>query len=389
MSGDEEGRGPEAPHGPRDVARPSRILRRPAPTMVDIARASGVSQATVSRILSGAPTPVRVGQGTRDRVMAVASELGYRPNPHARGLRGAPTMLLGVIVREITEPFFAGAIEAVTTEAGGHGYNVVLGHAHGRADEAIALHGVLETRHCDGLLLLGDVSDQPSLVEDLRRSSLPVVALWQGSPLEGIPTVNVDNRWGIYAALDRLVGLGHRQIAFIGGRRIGDVRERRAAFRSYMKRHALEIPDGYVQLLDGSAEAGDVGMRELMALPVPPTAIVASTDVVAIGALHAAAELGVRIPDDVSVIGFDDIPAARFGVPSLTTLHQPVGEMAAVAVRIAVDAIGGSAEPGVTSRPNHLLRPTLVERRSVGPAPVRAHLQTTSGNGVPRPDSST
>jgi DNA-binding LacI/PurR family transcriptional regulator len=369
MSRDDE-RGSSDITPPPDEVAAAGSPRHPVSRMVDIARASGVSQATVSRILSGAPTSVRIGQATRDRVITVARDLGYRLNPHARGLRGAPTMLLGLIVREITEPFFAGAIEALTAEAAARGYNVVLGHAHGRADEAIALRGVLETRHCDALLLVGDVGDQPSLLEDLRHSSLPMVGLWQGSPLPGIPTVNVDNRLGTYLALDELLRRGHRRIAFIGGRRIGDVRERRAAFRQYAKRHGLELPTGCVQLVDGSAEAGDAAMRALMTLPVPPTAVVASTDIVAIGALYAAADLGVRVPQDVSVIGFDDIPAARFSIPALTTLRQPVGEMAAVAVRIAIDLIGMHGEAPAASGPDHVLQPTLIERRSVGIAPA-------------------
>ena len=105
----------------------------------------------------------------------------YRPNPLARGLRGSRTMLLGVIVREITDPFFAGAVDAVSAEASRRGYNVVLGHAHGRTDEALALRAVLETRHCDAILLLGDTSDQPRLLDDLRHANVHVVGMWQGS----------------------------------------------------------------------------------------------------------------------------------------------------------------------------------------------------------------
>ena len=150
-------------------------------TMRDIARATGLSQSTVSRVLNRTPTVVPIAEKTRERVIATAKQLGYRPNPLARGLRGASTMLLGVIVRDITDPFFAGAIEAVTVEASRRGYNVVLGHAHARADEAIALWGVLEARHCDAIVLLGDMRDQPRLIEDLAGRARPVVALWQGS----------------------------------------------------------------------------------------------------------------------------------------------------------------------------------------------------------------
>src|SRR6185503_7353391 len=151
--------------------------RDPAPTMRDIASLAGVSQSTVSRVLNDVATRVPITEDTRSRVTAAARQLGYRPNPLARGLRGAPTMLLGAVVRDITDPFFSGAIEALSEAARSRGYNLVLGHARGRADEALALTAVLETRHCDAIVLLGDLQDQPSLLADLKDSIVPVVAL--------------------------------------------------------------------------------------------------------------------------------------------------------------------------------------------------------------------
>src|SRR5919197_5639950 len=220
---------------------------RALPTMRDIARLAGVSQSTVSRVLNDAPTRVPIAAETRERVTEAARTLGYRPNPLARGLRGAPTMLIGAVVRDITDPFFAGAIEALSVEARGRGYNVVLGHAHGRADEALELTAVLETRHCDAIVILGDMQDQPRLLADLRTSLVPVVAMWQGSsPLEG-PTVDVDNRAGILAALNHLVELGHERIAFVSGRPLGDIRERQAAFEAFMLDRFDAVPEGYVQ----------------------------------------------------------------------------------------------------------------------------------------------
>ena len=155
---------------------PGRIV-----TMQDIARESGVSQSTVSRVLNDAATTVPIAAVTRERVLEAADRLGYRPNPLARGLRGAKTMLLGIIVREISDPFFATAVEAVSVRARERGYNVVLGSAHSEAHEAIELHAVLETRHCDGIIVLGDMRDQPRLLDDLAASKVPVVALWTGS----------------------------------------------------------------------------------------------------------------------------------------------------------------------------------------------------------------
>lgn len=317
--------------------------------MRDIADAAGVSQSTVSRILSGEATVVPVAPETRERVLAISDEMRYRPNPLARGLRGAQTMLLGVIVRDITDPFFAGAIDAISREALGRGYNVVLGNVHGKGDEAIALRVVLETRHCDAILLLGDTSDQPSVTAELLESQVPVVALWQGGALPGIPTVNVDNAAGIEAALDHLVALGHRQIAFISGQSLGDTERRRDAYQTYLLRHGIVVPAEYVRQAANHPGAAADAFTALMQAEPRPTAVVASTDVQAVGALHAAYRLGLRVPQDVSVVGFDDIPIAAYTVPALTTVAMPMAVMASTAVEVA---IGRRGRPGRSEASN-------------------------------------
>jgi DNA-binding LacI/PurR family transcriptional regulator len=344
-------------------------------TMRDIATAAGVSQSTVSRVLSGSASNVSIGAETRVRVLDVAARLGYRPNPLARGLRGAATMLLGVIVRDIMDPFFAAAVEAVTTHARRRGYNVVLGQAHGRADEAIALRSVLETRHCDAILVLGDMGDQPRLIEDLLASPMPTVALWQGTQIPGIATVNVDNEAGVRLALDHLASYGHERIALIAGRPLGDIQARRSAFMSFMAEHSLSVPDRHVVPARNQAASGAAAMRALVDLSDPPTAVLATTDVLAIGGLHAAYEAGWVVPRDLSVIGFDDIPMAAFAIPALTTIRMPVTDMAIRAVDLAVDQAEGGFADG--SGP-HVLAPTLIVRQSVAkprsgprPEPIR------------------
>lgn len=337
---------------PRDSSRPV--------TMQDIARAAGVSQSTVSRVLNKTPTSVPIAAETRERVREVAERLGYRPNPLARGLRGARTMLLGVIVREIIDPFFSVAIEALSNEALARGYNVVLGSAHSKADEAIALRAVLETRHCDAIVLLGDMRDEPKFLEDLRASPTPVIALWHGTELDGIPTVNTDNRAGIVAALDHLIDLGHQRIAFVGGRLLGDIQERRSAYRDHLKERGIMVPDSYLAAVMNDPAGGDAAMRDFMSLESPPTAIVCSTDHLATGVLHGAADLGLNVPGDLSVVGFDDIPMASFTVPPLTTIRMPVEEMTAIAARLAMDETYAG---GVQS---FVVKPSLVVRKSSG-----------------------
>jgi DNA-binding LacI/PurR family transcriptional regulator len=345
------------------------------PTMQDIARAAGVSQSTVSRVLTGAPNAIPINPATRERILEVAHQMRYRPNPLARGLRGARTMLLGVIVREITDPFFAGTIDAISTEANRRGYNVVLGHAHGRTEEAIALRAVLETRHCDAILLVGDTSEQPRIMQELRDSNFPLVGLWQGTrPMPGTSVVGVDNRAGIEGMMTHLLGLGHRRIAFVGGafsegQLIGDIGERRAAFLERAAAEGLAIPESYVRDARNTLAGGAQALRELMELPERPTAIMASTDVLAIGALHAACGVGIDVPGEVSIVGFDDLPMAEYTTPALTTVHMPIAQMAAAGVKAAVEEQSGPE--AVTLR---ILKPDLVIRDSSGPVAAAVHV---------------
>jgi len=352
-------------------------------TMRDIAIATGVSRSTVSRIINDAPLTVPIAASTRERVLAAARAVGYRPNPLARALRGAPMMLLGAIVRDITDPFFAGAVEAVSAEARRLGYNIVLGHAHAEATEAYALAAMLEARQCDAILLLGDMGDQPRLLDDLRDTHVPVVALWQGSELDLIPGVSVDNRGGIATAMAHLSSLGHRRIAFVGGRLLGDIRERQEAYTEALTNLLGEVPPGYIQQVANTPGDGEAALRALVRLSPRPTAIVASTDVLAIGILRGALVLGIRVPDDLSVAGFDDIAMAPFTVPALTTLRMPMAEMAAAAIALAVGTPGGTAYGGTSDggaaaprgrADDRLFQPELIIRQSTAAPPVDTEL---------------
>jgi DNA-binding LacI/PurR family transcriptional regulator len=297
--------------------------------------------------------------------MRAAQDLGYRPNPLARGLRGAPTMLVGAVVRDFSDPFFAGAIEALAVEAMTHGYNVVLGHAQGRLDEGIALTTVLETRHTDAIVLLGDMQDQPRLLNDLRASPVPVVALWQGSsPLE-FPTAEPDDRAGIRKGLDHVTDLGHTRIAFVSSHLQGDFRQREDAYTEFMYERWGGVPDGYLQRVPNTLAGGEEALRTLLGLAEPPTAVCNSTDLVAIGVLHAAHNLGASVPERLSVVGFDDILIAAHTVPALTTLRMPIVEMVREAVGIAIDL---ARDPTASRSPRRIVfEPELVVRQSTGP----------------------
>jgi DNA-binding LacI/PurR family transcriptional regulator len=344
---------------------PRSVVPRPVTTMRDIATLAKVSQSTVSRVLNGVPTRVPIAPETRERVIAAARQLGYRPNPLARGLRGAPTMLLGAVVRDFSDPFFAGAIEALSVKAMERGYNVVIGHAHGRLDESIALTSVLETRHTDAIILLGDMQDQPRLLADLRGSVVPVVALWQGtSPLE-FPTVDPDDRAGILTAFRHLLELGHERIGFISARLPGDNRQREEAYVEAMRERFSGVPEGYLREVPNTLTDGESATHALLGLDEPPTAIIASTDLVAVGVLHAAYSLGRPVPTRLSVVGFDDILIAAHTVPSLTTLRMPIAEMVNEGVELAIRL---AREPDAPRGPRlQVFEPSLVVRQSTAP----------------------
>ena len=329
--------------------------------MSEIAESVGVSQSTVSRVLNGSPSRVPIAAATKLRVEEAARRMGYRPNPLARGLRGAGTALLGLIVREISDPFFARAIEVIAAEVRRKGYNLVLGHARSSGEEALALAGVLEVRHCDGIILLGDLRYVPEVWTELIEGAVPVVALCEGPRSPGIPTVNADNRLGMDMGLDYLYGLGHRRIGYIDAGWIGDVAERRQAFIDFLAQHQLVADEGYHQQAENEIQAGRKAFERLLLLPDPPTAIVCATDQVAVGALAAAVRAGVNVPEEMSVIGFDDIPFAQFTVPTLTTVHQPLEEMARLAVKEVLDIIGGKKIAGAEVR---YVPPVLIVRDS-------------------------
>jgi DNA-binding LacI/PurR family transcriptional regulator len=343
--------------------------------MRDIAAAADVSQSTVSRVLSGVETRVPIAPETRERVIQASRRLAYRPNPLARGLRGASTNLIGAVVRDFSDPFFAEAIEALVTESMAHGYNVVLGHVHPRLDEAIPLTSVLETRHTDAIVLLGDVRVHPQLLDDLRISRVPVVALWQGtSPLE-FPTADTDDRSGIRAGLEHLASLGHRRIAFVNAELPGGFRVRQSAYAEFMRERLGGVPDGYLESCPNTLAGGDAAVRRLLALPEPPSAVATSTDLIAVGVLHAAHNLGATVPEWLSVVGFDDIQLSGHTVPALTTSRMPTARIVSYAINLAVRL---ARDPEAVPEPGiEIFAPDLIIRDSTAPPARRRQVLST------------
>jgi LacI family transcriptional regulator len=192
-----------------------------------------------------------------------------------------------------------------------------------------------------------------------------VVALWHGTERRGrpFPTVGVDNRAGIHAALEHLSSLGHRHIAFVGAESWGDEQERRAAYREYTAGTGVMRVNGYTRRVPNTLHGGSPAVSALLALSPRPTAILAATDTIAIGLIHAAYELGVAVPDQLSIAGFDDIPFASATVPGLTTVRMPLAEIVAAGVALAVGDGAWSSGDG-EEPPRVVFKPKLIVRRS-------------------------
>ena len=339
-------------------------------TIRDVAKQVGVSQSTVSRVLNGLETQITISQETRERVLRTAEELGYRPHPGARSLSGRGTGLLGLITREINDPFFAELIEVVSNAAKEQGYDLVLGNAKSDPENALALRDrMLDPRYCDGLLLCGDLRESPednTFLDKMGRDHR-LVSLSRGSQylVHNTPSLGIDNRKGTFLALDYLAQLGHRRIACMNVGRVGDLWERLETYREFMWDSFGKIPDEYVQLTENSYRGGYKATKCLLSLAVPPTAIFAMDDTMAIGALAAAADKGCVVPADLSIIGFDDLDVAAYARPALTTIRQPLEELGRKAVDFLVMMIRGEAPSD--PEPRLLLEPKLIIRDSCAP----------------------
>jgi DNA-binding LacI/PurR family transcriptional regulator len=339
-------------------------------TIHDVALRAGVSESTVSRVVSGAETAIPISDETRERVLEAARELSYRPHPGARALRGRSSHLLGLIVREIDDPFFAQLIEVIGTVAKEKEYDLVLGYAKSDPEEALALSEImLDLRYCDGLFLLGDLkesSEDHTFLAKMGKSHR-LVSVGRGSQqlVGNTPSVGIDNRKGAFMALDYLSQLGHRRIAHITADRVGDLQERMEAYCEFMMDRVAESRQEYVQLDENSYAGGYRATKRLLSLGPPPSAIFATDDTMAIGALSAASDMGFVVPRDVSIIGFDDVAIAAYLRPALTTVRQSIEKIGGKAVELLLDIVGQESIPDPL--PHFLMEPDLVIRDSCGP----------------------
>lgn len=337
-------------------------------TQRDVARLANVSQTAVSLVLNGLDGGV--SETTRRRVRAAVDELGYIPNPMARGLRGVSTALIAIIARNLHHPPLLAMIESVIVEARKFGFHALVADAGGSARDALNLVALMESRLCDGIILVGDLPDEQVLWKGLSGVDLPTVGLFQGSRRIPLCNISVDNRSGASQALTHLYSLGHRRIAYVddaGGTHGPQIRK--AVYQDFVK--SRSIVDFHVPT-DGTPAGGQRAFDALMEKPAPPTAIFAATDELALGILSRAAATGRAVPMELSVVGFDDMPRAEYLTPPLTTVRQPIPVLARLAMREL--ARPERDRPGTDDLE---IEPELVVRQSTAPPPMEVTARTS------------
>jgi DNA-binding LacI/PurR family transcriptional regulator len=331
-------------------------------TIRDVAAAAEVSQATVSRVLAGRGRYVR--QHLRDRVERAARELGYRPSMQAAALRTNRTYLVGLILRSITNPVWPEVARGVQGAARRAGYSVVLANTEWEEGSEQEYLATARRAGFDGILISpGRVTN-----EELRELGIPAAILGSQAEFPDFDVVGIDTEQGSADAVGHLAGLGHRRIALIAPPLDSSSgQKRRRDYRRALAGRGLAERADYVVEAPRTREGGQMAAAALLGLAEPPTALLASNDQQAIGALATAQRRGLSVPEELSIVGFDDIDAASATTPPLTTLRRPQREYGQLAMQFLLERIEGRAP----EQPRRRLFPCeLVVRRTTGPAPA-------------------
>lgn len=330
-------------------------------TLRDVAREAGVSIKTASRVVNDEPA---VNATTAARVAGVVDRLGYRPNELARSLKGQRSRTIGLVVADVSNPFMATCAQAIEAVAREHGHALILCDSHANLGMEGDYVGLLTQRQVDGLLI-APAHGRDDHLKTEQRAGLPIVAL--DRPAEGVETdtVLVQNRAGAREATEHLIWHGHERIAFVGDKHhFYTARKRLDGYKEALEAANLEA----LYRLDAhSIELGEEVAKEFLEAPNRPTALFAANILTALGALRAIEQLGLRIPEDVALIGFDDFELAPVLRPRFTLVHQPTAELGRRAAEMLFDRLDGRQR---SPDPRRLILPTeLVVRESCGCTP--------------------
>ena len=291
----------------------------------EVAKRAGVSTATVSRVVNGtAPVDAR----TEKRVRAAIQRTGYYPNTHARTLGTGKSHIYGLIISDIENPFFPELVKCFERLAVEHSHEVLIANTDYQPERMeICVRRMLE-RKVDGVAIMTSEMD-PELIQMLSGRGIPIVFLDTGAVGPGISNISLDYDSGVDQAMDHLTSLGHRRIAFVSGpANLASARTRYEAFLASLRRKKLKCSEEFIRAANHRFDGGYAAMSEILKLPVLPTAVLASNDLTAIGIMGAIYAAGLRVPEDISVVGFDDIALSSFMPPPLTTIRLSRAEIA-------------------------------------------------------------
>ena len=309
-----------------------------AATMKDVALQANVSTATVSRALMN---PEKVSQATRNRVEQAAREVGYLPQMQGRNMKRNESRTILVIVPDICDPFFSEVIRGIEVTAAAQGYLVLIGDCAHQNQQEKTFIDLIITKQIDGMLLLGSRLPFDASIEE-QRNLPPMVMANEFAPELGLPTVHIDNLTAAFDAVNYLHELGHQRIGCIAGpEEMPLCHYRLQGYVQALRRSGITVDPHYIARGNFTYEAGASALEQLLALPKPPTAVFCHSDIMALGALSWAKRQGLKVPDDLSIIGFDNISLAEFCDPPLTTVSQPRFDIGREAMLLLLNQLSG------------------------------------------------
>jgi DNA-binding LacI/PurR family transcriptional regulator len=330
----------------------------------EIAKRAKVSTATVSRVINRVPT---VTPQLAKRVWKVVEELGYYPNTQARALVLGRSRIFGLIVSEITNPFFPEIVQVFETIAVQHQYEILLTSTVNDPKRMESSVRRMIERRVDGVAVM-TFGMEEVLLEDLKLRKVPLVFVDVGPARPRVSNIRIDYLHGIRQAVQHLAALRHQQIAFISGpRRLKSSMAREQAFMSSMQEIGLEVNPALILEGDHTMEGGMRVCAKMLAAPIQPTAVLCSNDMTAIGVMRKSHEAGLRIPQNLSVVGFDDIRLAQFVLPALTTIQMSQTELARLAFNALLEEV--AREIPSPNGTEYVVQTNLVLRESTGMAP--------------------
>ncbi len=330
------------------------------PTIHEVAKRAGVGSITVSRVINHSGY---ISQETRERVEKAIAELGYVPNTLARSLRSRRTHTVGLMATDITNPFFTTLARGVEDTANEAGYTVIFCNTDESAAKEAKYLDVLLQKQVDGLLFVPSQS-HASAIQQIQKHGTPVVVLDRRVPTVDVDTVRCDSVDGAYQLTRYLVSLCHTQIAMMSGALgVSTADDRVTGYRKALEEAGIAMVDGYIFRGDFSPESGYAMTRQAINLPLRPTALIAANNFITIGAMKALQEAGMDVPDDIALVGFDDLPPTMVTFPFFTVVSQPAYEMGTRAMKILLDRLEGKE----MEMAQEIILPTqLIVRRSSG-----------------------